>query len=104
MACVRLVASCTSTMSGRCARTPSRMADRMAAGSSERGFSSVTTITSASRAQAIRDALALASEQDTVIITGKGHEPTQEIAGVFHRYNDRDVLIAARTSRQEQHA
>jgi UDP-N-acetylmuramoyl-L-alanyl-D-glutamate--2,6-diaminopimelate ligase len=57
-----------------------------------------------SRAQAIRDALALASEQDTVIITGKGHEPTQEIAGVFHRYNDRDVLIAARTTRQEQHA
>ncbi|WP_456786401.1 UDP-N-acetylmuramoyl-L-alanyl-D-glutamate--2,6-diaminopimelate ligase [Cellulomonas sp. P5_C5] len=56
------------------------------------------------RAQAIRDALALASEQDTVIITGKGHEPTQEIAGVFHRYNDRDVLIAARTSRREQHA
>ena len=39
-----------------------------------------------------------------MIITGKGHEPTQEIAGVFHRYNDRDVLIAARTSRQEQHA
>ncbi|MEZ0449447.1 UDP-N-acetylmuramoyl-L-alanyl-D-glutamate--2,6-diaminopimelate ligase [Cellulomonas sp. ICMP 17802] len=57
-----------------------------------------------SRAQAIRDALDLAAEQDTVIITGKGHEPTQEIAGVFHRYNDRDVLIAARTSRQEQHA
>jgi len=57
-----------------------------------------------SRAQAIRDALALASEQDTVIITGKGHEPTQEIAGVFHRYNDRDVLLAARTHRQEPHA
>ena len=50
MACARLVASCTSTRSGRCARTPSRMAERMAAGSSERGFSSVTTITSASRA------------------------------------------------------
>ena len=30
-----------------------------------------------------------------MIITGKGHEPTQEIAGVFHRYNDRDVLLAA---------
>jgi UDP-N-acetylmuramoyl-L-alanyl-D-glutamate--2,6-diaminopimelate ligase len=57
-----------------------------------------------SRAQAIRDALDLADEQDTVIITGKGHEPTQEIAGVFHRYNDRDVLIAARLTRQEQHA
>jgi UDP-N-acetylmuramoyl-L-alanyl-D-glutamate--2,6-diaminopimelate ligase len=48
-----------------------------------------------SRTQAIHDAVALAGEQDTIIITGKGHEPTQEIAGVFHRYNDRDVLKAA---------
>jgi UDP-N-acetylmuramoyl-L-alanyl-D-glutamate--2,6-diaminopimelate ligase len=48
-----------------------------------------------SRADAIRAALTLAGPQDTVIITGKGHEPTQEIAGVFHRYNDRDVLRAA---------
>jgi len=61
-----------------------------------------------SRAQAIRDALSLATAQDTVIITGKGHEPTQEIAGVFHRYNDRDVLQAAYAAgpdqRAEQHA
>jgi UDP-N-acetylmuramoyl-L-alanyl-D-glutamate--2,6-diaminopimelate ligase len=62
-----------------------------------------------SRTQAIDDALDLATELDTIIITGKGHEPTQEIAGVFHRYNDRDVLRAAdaaRTARgaQEQHA
>ncbi len=49
----------------------------------------------APRAQAVRDALALAREGDTVITTGKGHEPTQEIAGVFHRYNDRDVYLAA---------
>jgi len=48
-----------------------------------------------SRADAIRTALALAHDGDTIIITGKGHEPTQEIAGVFHRYNDRDVLLAA---------
>ncbi len=45
-----------------------------------------------SRAEAIRRAVAGADEPDTVIVTGKGHEPTQEIAGVFHRYNDRDVL------------
>jgi UDP-N-acetylmuramoyl-L-alanyl-D-glutamate--2,6-diaminopimelate ligase len=62
-----------------------------------------------SRTQAVHDALDLATELDTIIITGKGHEPTQEIAGVFHRYNDRDVLLAAdaaRTARgtQEQHA
>jgi UDP-N-acetylmuramoyl-L-alanyl-D-glutamate--2,6-diaminopimelate ligase len=48
-----------------------------------------------SRAEAIRTALRLAQEADTVIVTGKGHEPTQEIAGVFHRYNDRDVFLAA---------
>ena len=48
-----------------------------------------------SRAAAVRRAVELADEQDTVIVTGKGHEPTQEIAGVFHRYNDRDVFLAA---------
>ena len=32
---------------------------------------------------------------DTVMVTGKGHEPTQEIAGVFYRYNDRDAYLAA---------
>ena len=48
-----------------------------------------------SRADALRFALTLAAEEDTVIVTGKGHEPTQEIAGVFHRYNDRDVYLAA---------
>jgi UDP-N-acetylmuramoyl-L-alanyl-D-glutamate--2,6-diaminopimelate ligase len=60
-----------------------------------------------SRTQAIHDALDLATELDTIIITGKGHEPTQEIAGVFHRYNDRDVLRAADaalTAREGRHA
>ena len=47
------------------------------------------------RAHAISVALDLAGEGDTVIVTGKGHEPTQEIAGVFHRYNDRDAYLAA---------
>lgn len=47
------------------------------------------------RADAVRVALRLAREGDTVIVTGKGHEPTQEVAGVFHRYNDRDAFLAA---------
>ncbi len=62
---------------------------------------------SVSRTQAIHDALDLATELDTIIITGKGHEPTQEIAGVFHRYNDRDALRAADaalTAREGQRA
>ncbi|MCC2310229.1 UDP-N-acetylmuramoyl-L-alanyl-D-glutamate--2,6-diaminopimelate ligase [Cellulomonas chengniuliangii] len=54
-----------------------------------------------SRSQAIHDAFEIATERDTIIITGKGHEPTQEIAGVFHRYNDRDVLRAAAQARRE---
>ena len=48
----------------------------------------------APRAEAVRRGVGLAGERDTVIVTGKGHEPTQEIAGVFHRYNDRDVYLA----------
>ena len=48
---------------------------------------------------AARKGRALAGEADTVIVTGKGHEPTQEIAGVFHRCNDRDVFLAARDER-----
>lgn len=47
------------------------------------------------RAQAVAHGVALAGEGDTVMVTGKGHEPTQEIAGVFHRYNDRDAYLAA---------
>lgn len=46
------------------------------------------------RAAALRVGTLLAGPRDTVIVTGKGHEPTQEIAGVFHRYNDRDVYRA----------
>lgn len=57
-----------------------------------------------SRTQAIRDALRLAGPDDTVIVTGKGHEPTQEIAGVFHRYNDRDVFLAAHAQGRGQSA
>ncbi|MFW2513539.1 UDP-N-acetylmuramoyl-L-alanyl-D-glutamate--2,6-diaminopimelate ligase [Demequina sp. SO4-13] len=47
------------------------------------------------RVAAVEYALRLARPEDTVIVTGKGHEPTQEIAGVFHRYNDRDAYLAA---------
>ncbi|WP_348525543.1 glutamate ligase domain-containing protein [Litorihabitans aurantiacus] len=55
------------------------------------------------RAAALRHAMSATGEGDTVIVTGKGHEPTQEIAGVFHRYNDRDVYLAhARTLLQER--
>jgi UDP-N-acetylmuramyl-tripeptide synthetase len=40
------------------------------------------------RAQAIRHALAQADLADVVLVAGKGHETTQEIAGVFHPFSD----------------
>jgi UDP-N-acetylmuramoyl-L-alanyl-D-glutamate--2,6-diaminopimelate ligase len=47
------------------------------------------------RARAIRLALALAGPQDLVALLGKGHERTQEIAGVFHLFDDARELAAA---------
>ena len=45
------------------------------------------------RARAIRLALAAAREGDTVLICGKGHETTQEIRGVKHPFDDREVAM-----------
>ncbi len=47
------------------------------------------------RAQAITWALARAGSGDTVLIAGKGHETSQEIAGVKHPFDDRAVACAA---------
>jgi UDP-N-acetylmuramoyl-L-alanyl-D-glutamate--2,6-diaminopimelate ligase len=47
------------------------------------------------RAAAIAAAVAAAEADDTVLIAGKGHETGQEIAGVVHPFDDRDVLRAA---------
>lgn len=46
----------------------------------------------ANRADAIAEAAAAAQAGDTVLIAGKGHEPGQEIYGVVHPFDDRDVL------------
>jgi len=44
------------------------------------------------RRSAIRLALALAAAGDVVLIAGKGHETGQEIAGVVHPFDDREVV------------
>ncbi len=46
------------------------------------------------RRRAIGRALAEAAAGDVVIIAGKGHETTQEIAGVKHPFDDREVARA----------
>lgn len=44
------------------------------------------------RREAIAKAVELARTGDTVVIAGKGHERGQEIDGVVHPFDDRDVL------------
>lgn len=46
----------------------------------------------AGRKAAIAEAVALAGPGDTVVVAGKGHERGQEIAGVIHPFDDREVL------------
>lgn len=44
------------------------------------------------RAEAIKTACALAKPEDVILIAGKGHETYQEIKGVRHDFDDREVL------------
>ena len=58
------------------------------------------------RAAAIAQAVREASPADVLLVAGKGHETTQEIAGVFHPFSDVAQLqqaLAARAA-QEVHA
>ena len=47
------------------------------------------------RREAIAHAVSMAHRGDTVVVAGKGHERGQEVAGVVHPFDDRDVLAAA---------
>jgi UDP-N-acetylmuramoyl-L-alanyl-D-glutamate--2,6-diaminopimelate ligase len=39
--------------------------------------------------------VSLAAPGDTVLVAGKGHEPGQEVAGMVHPFDDREILRAA---------
>jgi UDP-N-acetylmuramoyl-L-alanyl-D-glutamate--2,6-diaminopimelate ligase len=47
------------------------------------------------RAAAIRFAISQASAQDVVLVAGKGHETTQEMAGVFQPFSDTEHIAQA---------
>jgi UDP-N-acetylmuramoyl-L-alanyl-D-glutamate--2,6-diaminopimelate ligase len=51
------------------------------------------------REKAIRKAISMASNQDLVVIAGKGHEDYQEISGQKHYFSD--VIIAEKAMRTE---
>lgn len=65
------------------------MAGAASAGPGRRG----EVVEVAGRREAIRAALALVRDRaDTVVVLGKGHEQGQEIAGIVHPFDDREVL------------
>ena len=71
---------------------PASIIDGIMAGVAERSRVTVEP----DRAKAIAFALANAAAGDVVIVAGKGHETTQEIRGVKHPFDDREVVRAWR--------
>ncbi|WP_425553047.1 UDP-N-acetylmuramoyl-L-alanyl-D-glutamate--2,6-diaminopimelate ligase [Gordonia caeni] len=61
-------------------------------------------IETADRARAIAEAVEWAEPGDVVLVAGKGHETGQEIAGVKHPFDDREVLAAALDRRRPEPA
>lgn len=65
-----------------------------------RGFRDPAAVTvERDRAAAIRRAVGAAGAGDIVLVAGKGHEPCQEIDGVFHPFDDSDVARRALEAR-----
>jgi UDP-N-acetylmuramoyl-L-alanyl-D-glutamate--2,6-diaminopimelate ligase len=52
----------------------------------------IKALTISDRKEAIRTAVRLAQPQDVILVAGKGHETYQEIQGVRHPFDDREVL------------
>jgi UDP-N-acetylmuramoyl-L-alanyl-D-glutamate--2,6-diaminopimelate ligase len=44
------------------------------------------------RLEAIKTAFALAKSGDIILVAGKGHENYQEIKGIRHHFDDKEVL------------
>jgi UDP-N-acetylmuramoyl-L-alanyl-D-glutamate--2,6-diaminopimelate ligase len=49
------------------------------------------------RKEAIKTACTLANPGDIILVAGKGHETYQEIKGVRHHFDDKEILIEAFT-------
>ena len=69
---------------------PQDIINDMLAGLNDEQKKSVLTITD--RKEAIRTACALAQNGDVVVVAGKGHEDYQEIKGVKHHFDDKEII------------
>lgn len=62
----------------------------------------VQTIEIADRRAAVRTAIEQAEPGDTVLVLGKGHETGQEVAGVVHPFDDREVVAESIADRDAE--
>jgi UDP-N-acetylmuramoyl-L-alanyl-D-glutamate--2,6-diaminopimelate ligase len=62
----------------------------MEAGVSSAGKRKYVSI--ADRKEAIETAVGMANREDIVLVAGKGHEKYQEISGIKHHFDDKEVL------------
>ena len=69
---------------------PQEIIDDMLAGLDNEQKKKVISIVD--RKEAIKTACALASKGDVVVIAGKGHENYQDIKGVKHHFDDKEVV------------
>ena len=69
---------------------PQDIIDDMLAGIDQKQMKKVVSIVD--RKEAIKTACMLAQKGDVILIAGKGHEDYQEIKGVKHHFDDREVV------------
>ena len=69
---------------------PQDIINEMLAGLTDEQKKNVLSI--ADRKEAIRTACALAQKGDVVVVAGKGHENYQDIKGVKHHFDDKEVI------------
>ncbi len=69
---------------------PQAIIDDMVAGLTKEQMKKVLTIVD--RKEAIKTACMMAQKDDVVLVAGKGHENYQEIKGVKHHFDDKEVL------------
>ena len=91
-ACARLADSLVVTSDNPRSEDPATIIDAIVAGVDRAAARPRLVRIEPDRREAIFFALANAASSDVVIIAGKGHETTQEIAGVKYPFDDREVV------------
>ena len=70
---------------------PEQIIQEMSAGVAAQDFKKVLKITN--REEAIKTAISFCNPGDVILVAGKGHETYQEIKGVKHPFDDKEILI-----------